>query len=544
MASAAGKTSSGSSGSKTSGSSGSTSGKSSGSVSYDKNQDYQALIDQAAAKGDYRAAAQYEQQRNAKIAGTNSQYTQTHKYAGWLDNTDYGTIGKNQMANGASAEDVLDTYNKRYNKSAGTVGLQQYANDELQQQMWDYIMAHTGDPDAAAPSFDYNDYLEGNPRPSYESKYDPQMEALLNQILNREDFSYNAETDPLYQQYAAMYQREGDRSMRDTMAEAAAQAGGMNSYAVTAAQQAGDYYSSQLNDRIPELYQLAYQMYLQDKESQVEDLGLLQSMDNTQYNRYRDTMSDWYNDRDFAYGAYRDDMGDYQWNKSFNYNQAINDRNFNYNAGRDAISDNRYADEWNYNVNRDTVEDKRYESETAYNRAMNMLQSGIMPDAATLASAGISGTEASAYIAAAQAAARSSGGGSYSGNNNSDSVEDSIMDTLYGMDDETDVTAYLLASDLPQWKVNEYLVLWQQNREKKNPNGYEPMADLNAESNGSGTAAYDTLKYSGLSERGKQIADLIDSDLTAEKDTDRILGMIEQLPDENEQNYLLRMMGY
>ena len=64
MASAAGKTSSGSSGSKTSGSSGSTSGKSSGSVSYDKNQDYQALIDQAAAG---QIGAEKAQEMQAKL---------------------------------------------------------------------------------------------------------------------------------------------------------------------------------------------------------------------------------------------------------------------------------------------------------------------------------------------------------------------------------------------------------------------------------------------------------------------------------------------
>ena len=79
-------------------------------------------------------------------------------------------------------------------------------------------------------------------KPVYNSKYDAQTEALLNEILNREDFSYDAMNDPLYQQYAAMYQREGDRAMKETLAEAAAGAGGMNTYAITAAQQANNYY--------------------------------------------------------------------------------------------------------------------------------------------------------------------------------------------------------------------------------------------------------------------------------------------------------------
>ena len=99
--------------------------------------------------------------------------------------------------------------------------------------------------------------------------------------------------DPLYQQYAKMYQREGDRAMKETLAEAAAGAGGMNTYAITAAQQANNYYNSQLNDKIPELYQLAYDMYINDKESKVQNLGILQNMDATQYNRYRDTINDY-----------------------------------------------------------------------------------------------------------------------------------------------------------------------------------------------------------------------------------------------------------
>ena len=412
--------SSSSSGSSGSSSSSSSSGSSSGgnnsqySPTYDAGTDYQALINKAAAAGDYLSAARYEQQRNAKIAATGSAYAPTNNYAGWLDATDYGTIGKNQMANGASIEEVRDTYNKRYNKASSTVGMQQYANDETQRQMFDYIMAG-GAQDASAPTFDYSAYQQANPKPSYTGSYDPQIEQLLQQILNREDFSYNVEDDPLYQQYRAMYNREADRSMRNTMAEAAAGAGGMNSYAITAAQQASDYYNSQLNDRVPELYQLAYEMYLGDKRSKVEDLGLLQRMDESQYNRYRDTMSDWYSDRDFAYGQYRDDMGDYQWNKNFNYNQAVNDRDFYYNVGRDNVADNRYAAEWNYGVNRDQLDDKRYDQTVAYQRATQLLSSGVMPDDALLEQAGISSQQAAAWLAGQT---KSAGGSGAAGNAN------------------------------------------------------------------------------------------------------------------------------
>jgi hypothetical protein len=173
----------------------------------------------------------------------------------------------------------------------------------------------------------------------------------------------------------------------------AARTGGMaSSYATTAAQQQNNYYMAQLSDKIPELYQLAYQMYLDDIDLQVQDLGLLQNASNTAYDRYRDTMSDWRDDRDFAYGMYRDDVADGQWQSAFdrdvfesdrNYNRDVfeSDRNFDYNVGRDQVEDERYEREWDYNVGRDQVEDSRYDQEWAYKLAQDALDAGNGGDA-------------------------------------------------------------------------------------------------------------------------------------------------------------------
>ena len=379
----------------------------------------QSDISKAVAAGNYALAAQLEQARNQKIDSTGSPYDKTNLYSGWLPgSTDYGIIGQNQMASGASWQDVLETYNNRANKAAGTVGMEQYVNDAVQQEMLNYILNNMQE----VPPFDYDQYLAENPRPSYESQYGSQIDGLLDQILNRDDFSYDASKDPLFAQYQAMYQREGNRAMNDTLASAAAGAGGMNSYAITAAQQANDYYNAQIGDKIPELYQLAYQMYLQDIDNDVQNLGLLQNMDSTQYNRYRDTMNDWYNDLNFAYGRYRDDVGDSQWLKQFDYN-----------AGRDQIADQRYDQEWAYNTGRDQIGDQRYDREQAYNKAMELLSAGVMPGTDTLAAAGITAAEASAYIAARKAKqASGSGGGSSSGSN------DLLEALLGGKDGEED----------------------------------------------------------------------------------------------------------
>ena len=437
-----------------------TSKSTSSAGAYDANRNYQAEINQAVSNNNYKLAAELEQQRNQKVnAMGGGTYSPTNLYSGWLDDTDYSTIGKQQMASGASAEDVLDTYQKRANKASGTVGMEKYVNDAFQNEMLAYILANTNND---VPEFDYEQYVQS--MPTYESQYDSRIDDLLDGILNRDKFSYTAADDPLYQQYQQMYNREGDRAMRNTLAEAAASAGGMNSYAVTAAQQANNYYASQLGDKVPELYQLAYEMYLQDIDSQVRDLGLLQDMDSTQYNRYRDTMSDWKNDRDFAYNMYRDQMGDYQWNK-----------NFNYNSGRDQIADDRYQQEWDYNVGRDQIADQRYNTEwdysttqdrknQAYNKAMELMSQGVMPDTATLEAAGITAAEASAYIASIKAAAAAKSSGSRSGSSGGGNGGSS------GGNGDTVVKPTGSSS-----------------------NGYVPVSDLNRDTNGSGISSLNDL---------------------------------------------------
>ena len=176
-------------------------------------------------------------------------------------------------------------------------------------------------------------------RPTYSDPYASDLDALLQSILTRPAFSYDYTKDPLFNQYKQQYMREGQRAMQDTLASAAAQAGGMNSYAITAGQQAQNYYGAQLGDKIPELWNLAYGMYLDDIDNDVRNMGLLNQMSDTQYNRYRDTMADWENDRDFAYNKWRDEIGD-----------SYLDKEWEYMLSRDAIEDQRYNDEWNYKL--------------------------------------------------------------------------------------------------------------------------------------------------------------------------------------------------
>lgn len=416
-------------------------------ANYNKDTDYQALINQAVANGNYSAAAQYEQQRNAKIAdldaaGTNTygakatnQYSQYLNGGGDMLTPDTGFSGSsnNVYTFNNTQAGIQDQMNKNsqlwwdaYNSgNSDLMKTLEQANKTLAAQLGSGVTfdSHTGywsgladqpvqlqtGVDVQMPTLDGTTAVAptwsgmDTAKPTYQSQYNAQIDALINQILNRGEFSYDAETDPIYQQLKKQYNREGSRAMNDTLASAAINAGGMNSYAMTAAQQANDYYSAQLADKIPELYQLAYSMWQDDLANQRADLGMLQDQEGLMYDRYRDEVGDWYTDRDFSYGQYRDEMSDFYNNRDFEYGVHRDNvadskwsTEFNYGVERDQIADQRYDQEWQYGVSRDQLADSRYDNETAYERAMDMLLQGIMPSSDLLAKAGISSAEAAA----------------------------------------------------------------------------------------------------------------------------------------------------
>ena len=119
------------------------------STVYDKDTDYMKLMQDAIARGDYGAAARYEQQRNSKITGEG------------LDSSLY-----------------TDYYSQYLPEN-------RYKYDPTQNE----------------------EYM----------KWRDQQNALYEQIMNRDPFEYNAEADPLYQQYKTQYTALGKNAMRDTM---------------------------------------------------------------------------------------------------------------------------------------------------------------------------------------------------------------------------------------------------------------------------------------------------------------------------------------
>lgn len=124
---------------------------------------------------------------------------------------------------------------------------------------------------------------------SYDNAYGTAINKLLNQAVNRQPFQYDPATDAAYQAYARQYTRMGNQAAQDTLADVAAQTGGLaSSYATTAASQARANYNQALTDKIPELMQLAYDKYRNQYQDTITNVNLLQDISNSLYGRYAD----------------------------------------------------------------------------------------------------------------------------------------------------------------------------------------------------------------------------------------------------------------
>lgn len=192
---------------------------------------------------------------------------------------------------------------------------------------------------------------------------DAQLSDLYDRIMNREQFSYDLNADALYQQYKDKYQQQGKQAMLDTMGNATALTGGYgSSYASTAGNQAYQQYLQQLNDVVPELYDAAYNRYVQEGTDLQNQYGLA-------YDKYRNAMSDWESERDYAdsnyWTTYNADYSDYE--NMLNYwNQMAQLENSAYYTERDY----------------------------AYNLAMAMIKRGKMPSDEMLEAAGMTQSDA------------------------------------------------------------------------------------------------------------------------------------------------------
>ena len=219
-------------------------------------------------------------------------------------------------------------------------------------------------------TYAYQDFLPGkydNPPavPAFEKGSNADK---ANRTLSRAqamNFHYDANKDPLYKQIKKNYQNTANDVIENTMGSYAGMTGGVpSSYAASAAAQAGAAHLQKADDMIPELYQLAYSKYADDKADLYKQYGIYQGLENQEYNRQQ------------------------------------NERNWEYQLGRDKVADERYATEWQYGVDRDKVADEHYATEWDYtvsndekndasNNVMTSLAIGVPPSQEDLYKSGL-----------------------------------------------------------------------------------------------------------------------------------------------------------
>ena len=274
-------------------------------------------------------------------------------YAGQANDPAYVEQNRGSWGNADNAwtsdEDwnAIQSYKQQYEqaKAAGDTAGMDAAHAAAEKLRAQYGYSGGADGSAYLPTMAYTgaysrDEEDGGGYGSggYLSKYQARIDALADAILNRDPFSYDKEKDPLYLQYKDTYTRGGQRGMQDTLAQVSARTGGLaSSYAESAAQQTYNNYMAQLADKVPELYQLAYSMYMDELGQDRNDLSMLMGLDDTAYGR-------WSDDRNFGYNAYRDQVADRQWQQQFDYQKA-----------QDALAQQNWQTQWDYQLQQDAL---------------------------------------------------------------------------------------------------------------------------------------------------------------------------------------------
>ena len=200
--------------------------------------------------------------------------------------------GRAETGTGSTASTGKES-NSPDNPTARSTGTSPYTGEAGQ-------TASTDGATARATALERLTALEDATTPQYRSENASRIDAALDQLLTREAFSYDVNADPLYRQYEDSFLHDGMLAAEDATGRAAALSGGYgSSYATQAGQQAYGEYAQALADKVPSLYEAAYQRYLDEDDTLRQNLETLLGMDDTAYERYRDQVADAADERDY-----------------------------------------------------------------------------------------------------------------------------------------------------------------------------------------------------------------------------------------------------
>lgn len=152
------------------------------------------------------------------------------------------------------------------------------------------------------------------------TSYTDQIREMMNQIQNREKFSYDAENDMLFQQALTSAMGSGKQAMQDTIGQASSLTGGYGStYATSVGNQAYNAYIEDAYNNLPEYYQMAMEAYNREGQEMYNQLDMLSMADAQEYQR----MYDSYNTSlAKAQNMYAQEYGSWQDSVNNAYNSA------------------------------------------------------------------------------------------------------------------------------------------------------------------------------------------------------------------------------
>ena len=286
--------------------------------------------------------------------------------------------------------------------------------------------------------------LQASKPQGYTSKYGAALDGILQQIQNPQQFKYEFNGDALFNSLKDQYTQQSKQAAVNAQGMAAGLTGGYgNSYAQMAGNQAYQQNILPLYDKGMELAQMAYQQHRDAQADKYNQLNALMGMDESEYGRYRDTVSDWQNERNYqtdlynteedrAYSRYANDLNywtqlaqvenaDYRTEqerqeaiRQFNLNYDLNQQQFDWQKQTDqrdydrgVLESDRAYDlqqrqfdesvrQFNENLDWDKMSaQQKYAAEYA----MQILAMGQMPSEELLMQAGLSAEDAQKMMA-------------------------------------------------------------------------------------------------------------------------------------------------
>lgn len=194
-----------------------------------------------------------------------------------------------------------------------------------------------------------------------------------NALTNRKSFSYDLNADALYQQYKDQHITQGKQASKDAMGQAAALTGGYaSSYAATVGNQAYQRYLQGLNDKVPELYQLAMQRYNMEGDQLRTAYDVLNSDRESDYGRFMDNKSTLFNEMSYYNSlydaAYTREQTNYNNSLTSNNENYWNEYNTNYQAEQDRIANENAAAQLSLQQEANLLAKKQAENEVDYSQ--------------------------------------------------------------------------------------------------------------------------------------------------------------------------------